>query len=260
MKAIIIIITPEQAKKWLEKNYGSGRGNRKVSLKHLQELTDSILNGQWVLNGETIKIGRDGSIIDGQHRLMAIVKANIAVESLVVFDCDPASYNTIDKGRARTAGEAFRNLDIRNSASVAAATCMVKMLLTNARSTRDLSTDERILIYREHAGLLDRFAGGARRLRNWGVNPSVELGVMVLLSTQNYSDEQIVGWFQNFADDKFDDNQRLLAKALRNEKAALGARAFNTWWVAGIIIKAFRNSMSGVSAKQLRFTSVENYV
>lgn len=260
MKAIIIIITPEQAKKWLEKNNGGGRGNRQISQRQLNFLTESILRGQWVLNGETIKIGKDGSVIDGQHRLMAIVRANCSIDSLVVFDCDPESYNTIDKGRARTAGETFRNLDVKNWNSVAAATCVLKMLLTNTRSVTALSTDERVAIYQEHASLLDAFSGCSKRLLPWGVNPSIELGIKAFLSCAGYSTDAINEWVKSFADDRHDANQRLLNRSLRNEKAAMGSRAFNSWWVAGIIIKAFRLSTSGNEAKSLRFSFEENYI
>jgi len=259
MKAIIIIITPEQAKRWLEKNNGGGRGNRPVSQRQVNFLTDSILRGQWVLNGETIKIGKDGSVIDGQHRLMAIVRANRSVESLVVFDCEPECYSTIDQGRARTAREAFRNLDIKNAKSIAAGTCILKMLLTNNKSRTSLSTDERLAIYQNHASVLDAFAG-YRRFYPWGVNPALELGIMVFLSHAGYSETAINDWFKSFADDRHDANQRLLNRALRNEKANLGTKSFDDWWVAGIIIKAFRLSASGLETKQLRFGVEENYL
>jgi len=260
MKAIIIIITPEQAKKWLEKNNGGGKGNRKVSQRQLTFLTESILRGQWVLNGETIKIGKDGSVIDGQHRLMAIVKSGMSVASLVVFDCDLESYNTIDKGRARTAGETFRNLDVKNWNSIAAATCVLKMLLNNAKSVAALSTDERVAIYREHSSLLDVFSGSSKRLLTWGVNPSIELAVKAFLSHNGYADDAINEWFKSFADDRHDGNQRLLNRALRNEKAAMGSRSFNSWWVAGIIIKAFCMTQVGHQAKSLRFAVEESYI
>jgi len=260
MKAIIIIITPEQAKRWLEKNNGGGRGNRNVSQRQVNFLTESILRGQWVLNGETIKIGKDGSIIDGQHRLLAVVRANRSIESLVVFDCEPETYNTIDKGRARTAGETFRNLDVKNWNAIAAATCVLKMLLSNTKSVTALSTDERVAIYQEHGSLLNPFSGCAKRLLPWGVNPSVELGIMAFLSHAGYANDSINDWFKSFADDRHDANQRLLNRALRNEKAAMGSRSFNSWWVAGIIIKAFRLSASGLELKQLRFGFEENYL
>jgi hypothetical protein len=259
MKAIVIIITPEQAKKWLEKNNGGGIGNRKISQRQLNFLTESILRGQWFLNGETIKIGKDGSVIDGQHRLMAIVKANRAIESLVVFDCDSEAYNTIDKGRARTSGETFRNLSIVNWDKAASATCVLKMLKTNVRSAVALSSDERVAIYRQHDTQFDYFSGNCRRLQPWGVNPSIELGVQVFLTHLGFSCSAIDGWFRDFAADRHDANQRLLTRALRNEKASLRAKSFNSWWVAGIIIKAFALSQSGLETKSLRFLFEESY-
>ena len=105
----------------------------------------------------------------------------------------------------------------------------------------------------------DYFSGNCRRLQPWGVNPSIELGVQVFLNHLGFPLIAIDSWFRDFAADRHDANQRLLTRALRNEKSALRAKSFNSWWVAGIIIKAFASSQAGLQTKSLRFLFEESY-
>jgi hypothetical protein len=57
--------------------------------------------GEWVLNGESIKLGVDGTLLDGQHRLQAIIEAETAIEVLVVRNLASAVQDTVDTGRRR---------------------------------------------------------------------------------------------------------------------------------------------------------------
>lgn len=61
-----------------------------------------MLKGEWdPNNGECIKIAKDGTLIDGQHRLYAIIKAGIPVQVMVMVGLDLSAQDTIDRGRKR---------------------------------------------------------------------------------------------------------------------------------------------------------------
>lgn len=96
------IVTPSFAKKMLdEKN----THNRNLSPKALAHYVRQIQEGQWQANGETIKISEDGTLLDGQHRLMAIVETNKSLECLVVRGLSRDVMPTIDTGRGRTVAD-----------------------------------------------------------------------------------------------------------------------------------------------------------
>lgn len=103
-------ITPDIAGDWLAKN----THNRKMSEQSAKDLAKVITEGQWVMNGESIIIGEDGVLVDGQHRLAAIVMANRAVESVVVFDAPPPAYETVDTGKRRNLADALYVRDEAN--------------------------------------------------------------------------------------------------------------------------------------------------
>lgn len=98
MEMKIEVVTPEKAADYLTKN----TSNRPLSNRHVQKLSTAMANGEWVLNGESVKFNGDGSLIDGQHRLAAIVRANKSIRTYVVRGLDSGTYDTIDQGRARS--------------------------------------------------------------------------------------------------------------------------------------------------------------
>lgn len=94
MKAEIILITPEMANKYLKRNVK----NRNLNMNHVKKLAQEIKSGRWVLNGVPIQFNDKGELINGQHRLNAIIVANIAIQLLVITGVsDPRAFDTIDQ-------------------------------------------------------------------------------------------------------------------------------------------------------------------
>jgi hypothetical protein len=61
--------------------------------------------GRWAFNGESIIVSQDGLLNDGQHRMQAMVDANLALPMIVVFGVERSTRTTLDQGSARTAGD-----------------------------------------------------------------------------------------------------------------------------------------------------------
>lgn len=91
-------ITPELASEYLTKN----THNRNLRGAIVAIYAAAMMAGQWVLNGESIKFAPDGTLVDGQHRLAAIVEAGVGVHILVVRDVDIESQLTVDVGLRRS--------------------------------------------------------------------------------------------------------------------------------------------------------------
>ena len=95
-----ITVTPEMATKLLE---GNGR-NRPLSDGHMKRLANQIRAGKWRFNGDAIKIASTGDVLDGQHRLWAVIEANTPIETLIVYDIEPEAFATIDTLRKPRSG------------------------------------------------------------------------------------------------------------------------------------------------------------
>jgi hypothetical protein len=72
------------------------RGRRVVQYARLMEI------GLWQQNGDTIKIGKSGKLLDGQHRLLAVIKSGCTVPMLLAENVDDAAFITMDVGANRT--------------------------------------------------------------------------------------------------------------------------------------------------------------
>jgi len=94
---IVEDITPEKAAKYLASN----TRNRKVKVKHIENLAKEMSKGEWQLNGDAIRFDCNGIIVDGQHRLNAIVKSGVTISSVVIRNLDPETFHTIDTNKVR---------------------------------------------------------------------------------------------------------------------------------------------------------------
>ena len=102
MKAELMKITPEMAQEMLNSN----TINRHVSKNRIDMFADDMKNGGWQLNGETICFNKSGKLINGQHRLMAIIKSGCTVEMVVVTGIED-DVTLYDRGRNRSASDAI---------------------------------------------------------------------------------------------------------------------------------------------------------
>jgi hypothetical protein len=99
----IVAVTPELAAKWLKQN----THNRALRKRAISDYARDMAAGQWRLNGEAIKFATDGTLLDGQHRLHAVVEAAVAIPFMVVTGLAGETQETMDAGRKRTAADAF---------------------------------------------------------------------------------------------------------------------------------------------------------
>jgi len=110
-------VTPEKASQWLQNN----SHNRNKSEANIRRLAEAIKNDEWKCNGESIIIDSTGRLLDGQHRLEAVVLAKKAIHCVVVEGVDPEAFDTIDQGRKRSNGDVLSILGEQDSKMLAAA-------------------------------------------------------------------------------------------------------------------------------------------
>jgi len=75
MQTVQELVTPEMAAKWLEKN----KSNRPLRQNVVASYAAQIRAGQWRLTHQGVCLDCRENLIDGQHRLTAIVQTDIAI-------------------------------------------------------------------------------------------------------------------------------------------------------------------------------------
>lgn len=97
----IMTITPEIAQAYLD----TGAPNRRISKASVRTYASDMRNGRWEYNGQDIILDRDGALIDGQHRLLAVIESGQNILMGVKRGLDRSVFETIDSGRARNAAD-----------------------------------------------------------------------------------------------------------------------------------------------------------
>lgn len=104
--AYYIDVTPALAKAWLNNNIDN---NRHIRPSLVWKYAYDMKNGNWGINTDAIAFNAAGELINGQHRLSAVVRANATITMLVVFDC-PIGQNdlmNIDRGGGRSIADSM---------------------------------------------------------------------------------------------------------------------------------------------------------
>lgn len=100
MSLTVETVTPDSARRMLSVNYV---GNRAVSDRDVSHLANYMKSGDWdPENGETITFNCNGDLVNGQHRLLAVIQADIPVRMGIIRGASADAYRTIDSGRKRS--------------------------------------------------------------------------------------------------------------------------------------------------------------
>ncbi|MCK6488820.1 MAG: hypothetical protein L6R48_10910 [Planctomycetes bacterium] len=92
-------ITPEQAAEWLRQEVN--HNNRPMRPTHVSYLAKEIEAGRWELTHQGIAFGLDGRLLDGQHRLAAIVRVGVPIRMFVAKGLSDDAFKAIDGGMKR---------------------------------------------------------------------------------------------------------------------------------------------------------------
>ena len=123
LKTQVEKITPEVAANYLKFNTNN---YRKMKRSRVLKYAEEMKAGRWLTNGEAIHFDEDGTLVNGQHRLAAIVYSGVTVEMLVVRNIKKTESGIYDDGANRTIVETMTATNVEcNSTIVAAANIVV---------------------------------------------------------------------------------------------------------------------------------------
>jgi hypothetical protein len=98
---VIENITPDRARVML----GKMRNPRPFSRHTAAIYAQTMRNGQWDFNGDAIRINEDDEVIDGQHRLHAVIQSGKPQKMLVMYGLKNEVFQSIDVGKRRSPGD-----------------------------------------------------------------------------------------------------------------------------------------------------------
>lgn len=160
-----VVIDPIWAELILEKN---GR-NRPLSHPRIARYSRALIAGRWNFTGDAIQIDWNEDLLNGQHRLHAIVLSGVSMQVNLVTGLPPESQRYMDQGRARSAGNQLA-VEGMSSATQIAAIVKVYLAWAGGQLTTEVkgvlgATDEIVEYAHEHKEQLQRAVTLADRVR-----------------------------------------------------------------------------------------------
>ncbi len=145
----IRVVTPEFAADLLKRN----DGNRLVADGVVAKYKRDMIARKWLLNGQTIKIGKTGRLLDGQHRCHAGVQSGIEFPAIIVRNVDEDVFDTFDLGGRRSFSDVLAQRKEKNTAALAAALRWIwlhdgKKIFDRATAPTNAELDEMLNLHR----------------------------------------------------------------------------------------------------------------
>lgn len=125
LKSVVFDVGPKDAEFLL----GLSRGNRTESSLVIDKYRRDILAGHWVLTHQGLGIDAKGSLVDGHHRMRAVIAANKPIRTMVTFGLPAKAIEGADMGRARSIAAQLRLRDGQTPPTLLIAAVRMAMML-----------------------------------------------------------------------------------------------------------------------------------
>lgn len=250
-----VTVTPSLAKQWLAKN---AENNRSPKTAKIPSYARDMLAGRWNSDtGETIKFDEDGTLVDGQNRLLAVVRAGVAVDFDVARGLPRmTAMQVIDSGAARTGMDVLK---IANATDRARTSGIVRWVIlwdakffTGQATTLKPTNTEILDRYRMDAGQFDAAAKRATDCQHRGLSTGTPAGVAHFLfsridveATHQFYDQYISG--ANLPD-------RSAVLALRNKMARIRIDRLTRAEQLALFIRAWNAFREGRPLDRMQIT------
>ena len=115
MKLEIVKVTPQRAADWLGNEWSNRKLRRALVVTFLQDMKA----GHWRLTGDTLKFSSEGRLLDGQHRLKALIEYGHPMEFAIAWNVPVEAQENVDMGLARQVKDILEIRGEENSGLVA---------------------------------------------------------------------------------------------------------------------------------------------
>lgn len=146
-----LVVTPELAQKWLTNNVR----NRSIREDVVRAYARDMVNGRWVYTHQGLAFNDKDELIDGQHRLRAVILANVEVRMMVTFGLpaeieghEMTTMDAVDRGATRSVADQLKIQHGLKNGSVIASICNSIAPICSTERTRRLSVGQTLDIYR----------------------------------------------------------------------------------------------------------------
>lgn len=260
-------MTPELAQKYLDTQVL----NRKLNPDWVAALARSIEKGEWILDGNSIKMDDNGHLIDGQHRLQAVVLSGMTVEMEVKSGFPSDAINVIDTfTRPRSMSDILTLRGIKNATTVGAGVRTYELEtrgVLNGNARYRVTPTTALDIYNSNPDVWQRCACLAKSCSNQRQNHLLLLKAPMicgyagyLIIKKGYSSDKVDYFFNQLCSSRESTNvsiEKLRTVLLRNITAN---KKYPQIAIRNMLVKTWNAYITGRAIKGLRYSVGEERV
>lgn len=201
-----VMVTPEYASELLKFN----TNNRPLRNSVVEKYAKKMRNREWVLSNDAITISKGNVLLNGQHRLSAVVQSGTTCPFLILYGADESAYDIMDKPVVRSMGDALSHrgqLNSRNQASTLTALAGLLYDYSNKESSKrfhsrtgDFTEKELLSIYDMYGEKISHYTAFVQNAYMKGyqiVSISALAALCVFLEEVLYHPEEKIKLFVN---------------------------------------------------------------
>lgn len=251
------LITPERAKELLSIN----GHNRRVREPAVIRYSKDMKLGRWKENTfELIKIAPDGKILDGQHRLMAVVKAAQPIWFHIAYNVPGNVFDVLDTGSIRSGCDVFKIAGVLNE-SVMPSIIQQYFVLKNGKNVKEnanknnkLTNNQLLEWYHKNENFWQHVV---RKAHTWYksfakiLNPSSLGGFYAYFYSINETDAE--NFMNQLSTGQNIENEVVAQLRTRLMQDKMSLRKISPTVKYGLIVKAWNAYRAKKSVKLLRF-------
>jgi hypothetical protein len=258
-------ISPDKAAEMLAAN----TTNRPLSRSTVQAFAEAMRRGDWLVTHQGIAFDSNGVLVDGQHRLAAVIEAQVPVEMTVFTEVEPDTFDVLDTGRKRNAADVLAIEGEKSTATLAAMVRAVWQFENRPDASwsggRAAVTNHQIVqTLAAHPQIREFVAVGERIASETGMIKSAAGAAAYLVGLANKAKKtRLAAWHEGVIDGAGlgKNDPRLVFRrtmfAMARKQAGLVQRRRDTREHVGLYVKAFNAWAGGETISQLRFSARE---
>lgn len=260
----VMNVTPSMAAALLANN----PNNRNISSIVTGKYAADMRAGRWCFNGTPVVITNTHRLLDGQHRLTAIVETGIS-QQMVVFCVDNKEaddvFGSIDIGKKRGLSDTMKILGAENTTTLASAVALLNCYIGDRMlgGTAKVTQAELLSTFEAHPDLAasaNATQGEIRTLLSIAPPSAVAFTHYLFGLIDRKQRDTFFASLSTGANLAPGDVVLLLRNTLQRARHVNGIRGGKTRvWVTALIIKAWNAFVKGDAAALLRWSSSEAF-
>jgi len=242
------IVTPDYAKSILE-NSGD---NRLVSSRLVDSLADQMRAGKWVSDSnDLVMIDETGALINGQHRMNAVIKSGVSVLMLVARGANAAVMDYLDAGRPRRIGDTLTIKGVKYANKRAATYAGAYKLLYRRNKLSMAAYEDVDCVFSKHWEKIESFysSGKAGKVLKMGA------ATALLLLRYNFKSSEVDAFIDRICEGANLDagsNELKLRNKLLEIKVTSGGTRVN---IAYLVMWTYIQTMNGVRMSKMTISN-----